>query len=238
MDEDQTGLIDEEEFTRFFRNHKFNEISEKLEQQALLSGTTITVTEYGYTGQPTTVQQIEGKDFAQWLKDHGEVPKGRKRWFDMRGYNLHVMQLLGIHYDLHGEIIKDAGCLQPNKVEIVNSKSKASSHIAQVILQTLTLQGSPFTTQDMRNEKLRNASWLSKTFNQVKKGSYKNDELVSAEELHRHPPAMSQRQICLLCIGDNMLISVVKDQSDAHGHGKKMKKDHTSVGSVYITQNL
>jgi len=185
VDVDQTGLIDEEEFTNFFRKHKFDEIEERLEQHANLASTTITVTEYGYTGDPTTVEQIDGKRFAKWLKINKVLPKGRKRWFDIRGYNLEVMQLLGMTYDLHGEMIKDAGCLQPNKIDIVKRKSR-DGDVAQIVVQTLTMQGSPFTNDSC-------------------------DNLVTAGELFRFQPHMTQRQLCILCLGDSTLITIVKD---------------------------
>ena len=95
------------------------------------------------------------------------------------------MQLLGMTYDLHGEMIKDAGCLQPNKIDIVKRKSR-DGDVAQIVVQTLTMQGSPFTNDSC-------------------------DNLVTAGELFRFQPHMTQRQLCILCLGDSTLITIVKD---------------------------
>lgn len=203
VDVDKTGLIDEEEFTTFFRRYKFQEIEKKLEARQSIDDTTIYVTNYGYTSDETEVIEVNGKDFAKWLKEHPTVPRGRKRWFDMRGYNLHIMQLMGLHHDLHGEIIKDAGYLQPNKFDVhhVTRGAKGRSHnLGEIIIQCLSMVGSPF-------KGLEEHSWISA----LTRKSLDHEELLSARQMFNHPPTITQRQITMLCLGDDMLITVVKD---------------------------
>ena len=134
-----------------------------------------------------------------WLLSPSPTPLHCARWWDGHSrcdrrhvcnhachrYNLEVMQLLGMTYDLHGEMIKDAGCLQPNKIDIVKRKSR-DGDVAQIVVQTLTMQGSPFTNDSC-------------------------DNLVTAGELFRFQPHMTQRQLCILCLGDSTLITIVKD---------------------------
>jgi hypothetical protein len=52
------------------------------------------------------------------LERHKHIEPGRKRWFDIRGYSVDVMNLIGWVYDLPGGVMKDAGTKQPNKVQV------------------------------------------------------------------------------------------------------------------------
>ena len=61
------------------------------------------------------------------------------------------MQLLGIHYDLHGEVIKDAGCLQPTTVNLVKRPQKLGD-VVSILMHTLSLGGTPFVEPDDSGE--------------------------------------------------------------------------------------
>jgi len=216
VDEDQTGEIDEEEFTRFFRKHKYLEIQQRLEHAQSKSTCTITVVEYGFTSEPMTETIVKDFEFGNWLKEHKDIPAGRKRWFDIRGYSHDVMRLIGMEYDLSYDMIKDAGTLQPTKVRVTSTDAKQrgdpSQEVAQFLFHTLSMVGTPF-----RNPSEVVPFWMR--FKECCKRANRYDaeyfeHLKSARDLFRKPPHVTQRQVSLICIGDDLLFTIAPDIID------------------------
>eukprot|EP00051_Salpingoeca_urceolata_P023044 m.386744 g.386744 ORF g.386744 m.386744 type:complete len:131 (+) comp20057_c1_seq2:122-514(+) len=101
-----------------------DELNEKIRQfQKDTPPCTIQVVTYGYSSSDFEIELLMPEYLEDWLEENAatEQPPSelalKRKWFDIRGYHLDTMLMLGLEFDMHEETIKDAGILQRDKIE-------------------------------------------------------------------------------------------------------------------------
>ena len=126
------------------------------------------------------------------------------------------MRLIGLEYELSYDMIRDAGTLQPTKVRVATTEGKLrgdpTEEVAQFLLHTLSMVGTPF-----RNPAEVVPFW--KRLRECCKRSNRYDaeyfeHLKSAHDLFKRPPHVTQRQVALICVGDDLLFTIAPDIID------------------------
>ena len=139
--------------------------------------------------------------------------------------------------------MKDAVTKQPNKIKVLNATKPGNPSVydvVQVLVHTLQMVGTPFTTSIDPED--GNLPWKSRLFRFL--SSHYNfdnagENLKSPRDLYTSPPRVLHQQICMLCVGDDLLFTISPDTPvTLDDHSEEEEDEEAMYGVLSYARKL